>query len=350
MKFNSRNFFFITILMLLGFSSVFSQNNKVFTIILDAGHGGKDPGNSYHGFVEKKIALKTVLKIGDFLENEKGMKVIYTRTSDVFVELADRPKVANNAKANLFVSVHCNSVKNEGPHGTETFVMGLSRYDMNLEVAKSENSVILLEKDYKTKYQGFDPKKPETLIGLTMVQEENLNNSIRLASGIQNNFTKKLKRSSRGVKQQPLWVLDAAYMPSVLIELGFLSNKTEGAFLNSDEGQTKMAKQIADAILNYKRQYYGTTESAAEAHDEVADKTNNDSAADLYKIQLLASSKKIKLEPGNFKGLKNVSYEFSNKLYKYMFGATSDFAEAKKKQLEARNAGYLKAFIVRVKK
>lgn len=350
MKFNSRNFFFITILMLLGCSSVFSQNNKVFTIILDAGHGGKDPGNSYHGFVEKKIALKTVLKIGDFLENEKGIKVIYTRTSDVFVELADRPKVANNAKANLFVSVHCNSVKNEGPHGTETFVMGLSRYDMNLEVAKSENSVILLEKDYKTKYQGFDPKKPETLIGLTMVQEENLNNSINLASGIQNNFTKKLKRSSRGVKQQPLWVLDAAYMPSVLIELGFLSNKTEGAFLNSDEGQTKMAKQIADAILNYKRQYYGVAESSNETQDKVADKKDSNASADLYKIQLLASSKKIKLEPGNFKGLKNVSYEFSNKLYKYMFGATSDFAEAKKKQLEAHNAGYLKAFIVRVKK
>ncbi|MFL9829299.1 N-acetylmuramoyl-L-alanine amidase [Flavobacterium sp. ST-87] len=350
MKFNSRNFFFITILMLSGFSSVFSQNNKVFTIILDAGHGGKDPGNSYHGFVEKKIALKTVLKIGDFLEKEKGIKVIYTRTSDVFVELADRPKVANNAKADLFVSVHCNSVKNEGPHGTETFVMGLSRYDMNLEVAKNENSVILLEKDYKTKYQGFDPKKPETLIGLTMVQEENLNNSISLASGIQNNFTKKLKRNSRGVKQQPLWVLDAAYMPSVLIELGFLSNKTEGEFLNSEEGQTKMAKQIADAILNYKRQNYGTAESAYTANDKTADKKDADLSADLYKIQLLASSRKIKLEPGNFKGLKNVSYEFSNKLYKYMFGATSDFAEAKKKQLEARNAGYLKAFIVRVKK
>lgn len=343
--------------MLFGFSSVFSQNTKVFTVILDAGHGGKDPGNSYHGFVEKEIALKTVLKVGDFLKKERNIEIIYTRTSDVFVELANRPKVANNAKANLFVSIHCNSVKNEGPHGTETFVMGLSRHDMNLEVAKNENSVILLEKDYKRKYQGFDPKKPETLIGLTMIQEENLNSSISLASGIQNNFTKKLNRSSRGVKQQPLWVLDAAYMPSVLIELGFLSNKVEGKFLNSNEGQTKMAKQIADAIIDYKRKYYGTSESDNDSYHNDSNKKNSnekvskkgESSDLIYKVQVLASPKKIKLEPSNFKGLKNISYEFLNNLYKYMYGATSNFQEAKKMQLEAKNAGYLTAFIIKTK-
>ncbi|KDN54757.1 N-acetylmuramoyl-L-alanine amidase precursor [Flavobacterium seoulense] len=341
--------------MLFGFSSVFSQNKKVFTVILDAGHGGKDPGNSYHGFVEKEIALKTVLKVGDYLKNERNIEVKYTRTTDVFIELANRPKVANNAKANLFVSIHCNSVKNPAPHGTETFVMGLSRHDMNLEVAKSENSVILLEKDYKRKYQGFDPKKPETLIGLTMIQEENLNNSISLASGIQNNFTKKLNRSSRGVKQQPLWVLDAAYMPSVLIELGFLSNKTEGKFLNSNEGQTKMAKQIADAIIDYKRRYFGTGDSDSYEKDSNKKTTKataskkGDSAGQIYKVQVLASPKKIKLVPGNFKGLKDISYEFLNNLYKYMYGSTSDFQEAKNLQLEARNAGFLKAFIVKVK-
>ena len=341
--------------MLFGFSSVFSQNKKVFTVILDAGHGGKDPGNSYHGFVEKEIALKTVLKVGDFLKKERNIEVKYTRTTDVFIELANRPKVANNAKANLFVSIHCNSVKNEGPHGTETFVMGLSRHDMNLEVAKSENSVILLEKDYKRKYQGFDPKKPETLIGLTMMQEENLNNSISLASGIQNNFTKKLSRSSRGVKQQPLWVLDAAYMPSVLIELGFLSNKTEGKFLNSNDGQTKMARQIADAIIDYKRRYFGTGDS--DSYENDSSKTNtkataskkSDSTDQIYKVQVLASPRKIKLVPSNFKGLKDISYELLNNLYKYMYGATSDLQEAKKMQLEARKAGFLKAFIVKVK-
>lgn len=355
MKSNYKNFILMAILMLFGLSSVFSQNNKVFTVILDAGHGGKDPGNSYHGFVEKKIALKTVLKVGNFLEKARGVKVIYTRTSDVFIELVDRPKVANKANADLFVSIHCNSVKNEVPNGTETFVMGLSRHDMNLEVAKKENSVILLEKDYKTKYQGFDPKKPETLIGLTMIQEENLNNSIALASRIQGNFTKKIKRSSRGVKQQPLWVLDAAYMPSVLIELGFLSNKNEGSFLDSEEGQTKMAEQIADAILDYKNKYFETNDSKYVSKEKGSDrKKNNETSAKttdssdlIYKVQLLASPKKIKLLPGNFKGLKNISYDFFNNLYKYMYGATSSFEEAKKMQLEARNAGYLKAFIVK---
>jgi len=341
--------------MLFGFSSVFSQNNNKFTIILDAGHGGKDPGNSYHGFVEKEIALKTVMKVGSFLEKEHGVKIIYTRTSDVFIELADRPKVANKANANLFVSIHCNSVKNEGPQGTETFVMGLSRHDMNLEVAKNENSVILLEKDYKKKYQGFDPKKPETLIGLTMIQEENLNNSITLASGIQSNFTKKLKRSSRGVKQQPLWVLDAAYMPSVLIELGFLSNKNEGKFLNSDEGQTKMAKQIADAILDYKSKYFG--EGYSDSKEKDSGKNNisekpvktNPSADVIYKVQLLASARKLKLVPSNFKGLKDVSYILLNNLYRYMYGACSTMEEAKKMQSEARKVGYLKAYIVTAK-
>jgi N-acetylmuramoyl-L-alanine amidase len=232
--------------------------------VLDAGHGGKDPGNSYHGYVEKDIALKTTLKVGEFLEKEKDFEVIYTRKTDVFIELVNRPKVANKINANLFVSIHCNSVKNFEPEGTETFVMGLSRSNMNLEVAKNENSVILLEENYKKTYEGFDPKKPETFIGLKLVQEENLNSSITLASSIQENFTNNLNRKTRGVKQQPLWVLDAAYMPGVLIELGFLSNTEEGEFLNSEVGQTKMAHQIAEAIIKYKKEYF----SEPYAYDE----------------------------------------------------------------------------------
>lgn len=359
MKFNHKNFILITIFTLFWYSSAFSQNDQAFTVILDAGHGGKDPGNSYHGFIEKEISLKTTLKIGSLLENEKGIKIIYTRKSDVFIELANRPKVANKANANLFVSIHCNSVKNLTPSGTETFVMGLSRHDMNLEVAKNENSVILLEKNYKEKYQGFDPKKPESLIGLTMMQEENLNNSILLAKEIQDNFTNKLKRNSRGIKQQPLWVLDAASMPSVLIELGFLSNKEEGAFLNSEEGQDKMAKQIANAILKYKKKYFGdgfetVTKSGAKEMASVKNKSEkskptNVSDDTIYKVQLMASSKKIDLKANNFKGLKNISSVFVNNIYKYMYGETSKFDEAKKMQLDARNIGYSQAFIVEFK-
>lgn len=359
MKFNHKNFILITIITLFLYSSAFSQNDQVFTVILDAGHGGKDPGNSYHGFVEKEISLKTTLKIGSLLEKEKNLKVIYTRTSDVFIELANRPKMANKASANLFVSIHCNSVKNMAPFGAETFVMGLSRNDMNLEVAKNENSVILLEKNYKEKYQGFDPKKPESLIGLTMMQEENLNNSILLAKEIQDNFTNKLKRNSRGIKQQPLWVLDAASMPSVLIELGFLSNKEEGEFLNSDGGQNKMAKQIANAILRYKNKYFGDgfdTATKSEPKETASlksrsEKSKSANASDdtIYKVQLLASSKKIGLKSNNFKGLKNISAVFVNNIYKYMYGETSKFDEAKKMQLDARNIGYSQAFIVEFK-
>jgi len=360
MKFNSRNFILKTVVLLLSYSSVFSQNKDVFTVVLDAGHGGKDPGNSYHGFVEKEIALKTVLKVGQFLENGKNIKVIYTRTSDVFVGLVDRPKIANKINANLFVSIHCNSVKNGAPFGTETFVMGMSRHDMNLEVAKNENSVILLENNYKQKYQGFDPKKPESLIGLTIMQEEYLNNSISLASEIQNNFTSNLKRNSRGIKQQPLWVLDASYMPSVLIELGFLSNKNEGLFLNSEEGQQKMAKQIADAIVSYKNKFFGTKTAVNKISESNEVALNNESTKEssgnvhssnklVYKVQLAASSRKIDLKPSNFKGLKNISYTHSDNLYKYMYGETVNIDEAKKMQQEAKEVGYKDAFIVEIK-
>lgn len=354
MKFNYRDPLLSIILMLVLCNSVFSQKHHIFTIILDAGHGGKDPGNMYHGYKEKEIALKTTLKVGKYLEKDKAFKIIYTRTSDVFIDLEKRPKMANKANANLFVSIHCNSVKNFGPSGTETFVMGLSRHGMNLEVAKNENSVILLEDNYKEKYQGFDPKKPESLIGLTMMQEENLNNSINLATKIQGNFTKHLNRNSRGVKQQPLWVLDAAYMPGVLIELGFLSNESEGAFLNSDEGQEKMAKEIAEAIIKYKNEYFGDAKNdsvASEKSEKNSKKNNegNNSNDTVYKVQIAVSSRKLNLVSSNFKGLKNVSSMRGGSIYKYMYGETSDLNEAKKMEKEAKNKGYSDAFIVEIK-
>lgn len=358
MKYNNKNLLLILVLVLSLCSSSFSQNNhQKFTIILDAGHGGKDPGNSYHGYTEKDIALATTLKVGKFLEVEKDFKVIYTRTTDVFIELANRPKIANKANANLFVSIHCNSVKNFEPNGTETFVMGLTRSNMNLEVAKNENSVILLEDNYKETYQGFDPKKPESLIGLTIMQEENLNSSIKLATSIQDHFTSNLDRKSRGVKQQPLWVLDAAYMPGVLIELGFLSNKEEGEFLDSDEGQAKMARQIANAIINYKKDYFGEAITESPKYEpQVVTSTKKDSIEKsipvevsneiIYKIQLSASSKKIDLISSNFKGLRNISSIFNNNIYKYMYGETSNLDEAKRMQIEAKSKGFADAFVV----
>jgi N-acetylmuramoyl-L-alanine amidase len=359
-KVNYKKSILIVFLMFLICGGAFSQKNQTFTVILDAGHGGKDPGNSYHGFIEKEIALKTTLKVGAILEKEKDLKIIYTRTSDVFIELVKRPKIANKANANLFISIHCNSVKNFGPSGTETFVMGLSRSDMNLEVAKNENSVILLENNYKETYEGFNPKKSESLIGLTLKQEDNLNSSIDLATKIQNNFTNNLERNSRGVKQQPLWVLDAAYMPSVLIELGFLSNKEEGEFLNSEEGQNKMARQIANAIKSYKSEYFGesshtvSTSKPKESGVKNSESVEAASAVDslngvLYKVQLFASSQKLQLNSIKFKGLKNISSSYNNNLYRYSYGGTSNLKEANQLQLEAKKAGFSDAYIVCLK-
>jgi N-acetylmuramoyl-L-alanine amidase len=350
MKLNYYSFFLITIVILFNNTRVFSQNDQTFTVVLDAGHGGKDPGNSNHGYTEKVIALKTTLKVGSFLEKMDNIKIIYTRTTDVFIELANRPKIANKANANIFVSIHCNSVGNYQPFGTETFVMGLSRSDLNLEVAKKENSVILLEDNFKDTYQGFDPNIPESLIGLTILQEENLNNSIILATEIQDNFTNNLKRNSRGIKQQPLWVLDAVYMPSVLIELGFLSNKAEGEFLNSEEGQEQMALQIANAIVEYKKKYFGTgwvvNKTVQNSSSTLTNSTASNNKEIVYRIQLLASSKKIPLISSNFKGLSNITSTFDREIYRYMYGETSSLEKAKKMQLEAQTIGYPDAFVV----
>lgn len=365
MKIPYRYSFLVLLFALLVSYSANSQSARKFILILDAGHGGKDPGNSYHGYVEKDIALKTTLKVGEILEKEKDFKIIYTRVNDEFIELAKRPKIANKANANLFVSIHCNSVKNFGPSGTETFVMGLSRSNMNLEVAKSENSVIYLEDNYKETYKGFDPKKPETMLGITMVKEENLNNSINLASKIEDNFTSNLKRKTRGVKQQPLWVLDASVMPGVLVELGFLSNPEEGAFLNSNDGQNKMARQIADAIIEYKKDYFGQANDNSSADNpiknepkEVKSETKSETKSDeikikksdvVFKVQIAASSKKLELLPKNFKGLKKISVVKTNTLYKYSYGETLSYETAQKLESEAKNKGYKEAFIIAFK-
>jgi N-acetylmuramoyl-L-alanine amidase len=360
----------LSILFVFGILNVFGQTGSgKFRIVLDAGHGGKDPGNSYHGFVEKEIALKTTLKVGKFLEQEKDFDVRYTRKTDEFIELVDRPKVANSINAELFVSIHCNSVTNQTPSGTETFVMGLSRTNMNMEVAKRENSVILLEDDYKQTYKGFDPNKPENLIGRKIIQEDNLYSSINLATTIQDNFTSRLNRKTRGVKQQPLWVLDAAVMPGVLIELGFLSNKEEGEYLNSDEGQTEMARQIANSIIHYKKVYFNepldaedtkvverkykpepkeTIDSTTTKPETIIGNTdvNDASGQEFYKIQLFASSKRKELTSGNFKGLSNISVTLENNLYRYYYGKSYDLNIAKRLYNEAKSHGYSDAFIV----
>ena len=191
-----------------------------------------------------------MLQVGKALEKRGDIEVIYTRKSDVFIELNQRAKIANEANADLFVSVHLNA-HNSQAYGTETFVLGLHKSQENFEVAKKENSVIFLEEDYEITYDGFDPNSPESYIGMALMQEEYLNQSILLADFIQKNFTHKLKRKNRGVKQAGFLVLKNAVMPSVLIETGFLTNNHEGPYLNSRNGQEKLSNAIVDAIIKY---------------------------------------------------------------------------------------------------
>ncbi|WP_396638179.1 N-acetylmuramoyl-L-alanine amidase [Maribacter sp. R77961] len=224
-----------------------------FVVVLDAGHGGHDPGNLGNGYLEKDIALKIVLKVGEILSANKDIKVIYTRKDDTFIDLFVRGEVANKANADLFVSVHCDSHSSDA-HGAGTFVLGLHANKQNFEIAKKENSVIYLEDNYETRYANYDINSPESVIGLTIMQEEFLDQSIALAKIIQDNFSKKLKRTDRKVKQAGFIVLHQTFMPSVLVETGFLTNKNEGAYLNSNKGQAEMGTAIANAILNYKEQ------------------------------------------------------------------------------------------------
>ncbi|MDO9037781.1 MAG: N-acetylmuramoyl-L-alanine amidase, partial [Lutibacter sp.] len=192
--------FVFFIAFLFNNQSVFAQK-KEFTVVLDAGHGGKDPGKVNHSHVkEKEIALKIVLQVGEILEKERNVKVVYTRKTDVFVELMERGRIANKADADLFVSIHCNA-HNSQASGAETWVLGTHVNRQNFEVAKAENSVIFLEDNYEVKYKGFDPNSPDSVIGLTLMQEEYLDQSIQLASIIQDGFTNYLNRVDRGVKQ-----------------------------------------------------------------------------------------------------------------------------------------------------
>ncbi|MFZ9003283.1 MAG: N-acetylmuramoyl-L-alanine amidase [Robiginitalea sp.] len=248
----------LTVFLGLQAAAVFAQASQgdplgeaPFTVVLDAGHGGHDPGNLGNGFLEKNIALNIVLQAGKALEQTKNVKVVYTRDNDTFVDLYKRGEIANKAKADLFVSVHCDSHSSDA-HGAGTFVLGLHANKQNFEVAKKENSVIYLEDNYETRYADYNINSPESVIGLTIMQEEFLEQSILLGKLMQDRFTGSLKRKDRKVKQAGFIVLHQTFMPSVLIETGFLTNRDEGRYLNSRKGQQEIGGAIAAAILEYR--------------------------------------------------------------------------------------------------
>jgi len=336
------NSFRLTLLLLfLSITNfIFSQQNlnSQFTVVVDAGHGGKDPGNTGNGYLEKKIALSIALKLGKKLE-DNDVKVVYTRKSDVFVNLFERANIANRSNAQLFISIHCDSHTSQA-YGAGTFVLGLHANQRNFEVAKKENSVIFFEEDYINKYEGFDPNNPESVIGLTLMQEEYLDQSIVAASYIQNSFVNRLKRRNRTVKQAGFIVLKYTYMPSVLVETGFLTNNSEGAYLNSVKGQNEMADAIASAVFDYKNDFFQNL-STTNLNDDL-----NQSRIS-YRIQIAASAKLLELKPYNFRGLKSVDVVKEGNLYKYLYGKHSTLEDAKKSLNDAKKSGYQSSFIVK---
>jgi N-acetylmuramoyl-L-alanine amidase len=355
--FHMKTNFFILLIFFTVINPVLAASEEVdpprdkFVVVVDAGHGGHDPGNSWNGFKEKGIALNIALKVGAELEKVPDIKVIYTRKSDVFVTLAGRAEIANKAEADLFISIHMNGHKSQA-QGTETFVLGLHRNQDNLEVAMRENQVIFLEEDYEMTYDGFNPNSPESYIGLTLMQEEYLDQSILLADLVQKNFTNINKRVNRGVKQAGFLVLRETYMPSVLIEAGFLSNKSEGTYLNSAAGQAAIAESIVRAVKDYKNSMNLEMLDNFEANPpvELAAEPEN-KPLDVYdgitfKVQLAATGKKLDPSSKNFKGLSQVSRNKEGKLFKYYYGATSSYTQIQDLHEKAKRTGYPDSYIV----
>jgi N-acetylmuramoyl-L-alanine amidase len=341
----------VSFILLLTLTAYSQAAKDKFIVVLDAGHGGHDPGRPTKVDTEKKIALNIVLKIGEMLEKYDDIKVIYTRKTDVFVDLHERGAIANRADADLFVSIHCNAHDTQA-YGAESWVLGTKRGETNFNVAKAENEVILLEDDYEKHYEGYNPNAPESIIGLMLMNEDYLDQSILLATYIQNNFENKLKRKNRGVKQEGFIVLHQTYMPSVLIETGFITNLKEGKYLSSDKGQTEMATSIKDAILKYRNSLNGVDDDLiiGTSGEVYANHSDSEIYPDItFKVQIAASTRKLETKSYNFKGLSNISREQINGIYKYYYGSTSNYNTIKAQKLEALEKGYSSCFIVAIK-
>lgn len=319
---------------------------KDFIVVIDAGHGGHDPGAIGKISKEKNINLNVALKVGNLIKNNcDDVKVIYTRSKDVFIPLGRRAEIANNAKADLFISIHTNALaNNRTAKGASTWTLGLAKSDANLEVAKRENSVILYESDYQTRYAGFNPNSAESYIIFEFMQDKYMEQSVHLASLMQKQFRHTCKRLDRGVHQAGFLVLKASAMPSILIELGFISTPEEERYLNSETGATTMAKGIYHAFLNYKREHeirltgvsktvIPTEQKGQEIEKEndrpvtvqkVAENATNDNEI-TFRIQILTSSKPLAKNDKRLKGLKGVDYYKEKDIYKYTYGASGDY-------------------------
>ena len=363
-----------------------SAEAKDFVVVIDAGHGGHDPGAIGKISKEKNINLNVALKLGKQIQkNCPDVKVIYTRTRDVFIPLNRRAEIANDAKADLFISVHTNALaNNRTAKGASTWTLGLAKSDANLEVAKRENSVILYESDYKTRYAGFNPNSSESYIIFEFMQDKYMSQSVHLASLVQKQFRNTCRRIDRGVHQAGFLVLKASAMPSILIELGFISTPEEERYLNSEAGTTTLANGIFRAFLTYKREQEirlngssrtvlpEDTPQPEEAKETAkttpettpkptgqngkpasrpAEKTavaQTESSSLVFKVQVLTSVRPLAKNDKRLKGLKNVDYYKEGGLYKYTYGASSDYNKVLRTK-RSITAKFKDAFIVAFK-
>lgn len=313
-----------------------SVEAKDFVVVIDAGHGGHDPGAIGKISNEKNINLNVALKLGKQIKNNcPDVTVIYTRDRDVFVPLDRRAEIANNAKADLFISIHTNALpNNRTAKGASTWTLGLAKSDANLEVAKRENSVILYESDYKTRYAGFNPNSAESYIIFEFMQDKYMSQSVHLASLVQKHFRNVCNRVDRGVHQAGFLVLKASAMPSILIELGFISTPEEERYLNTEAGITSLADGIFRAFLTYKREQEirlnGSSNTTLPEIQRVqgtkkviATQTGQDGL--VFKIQILTSSRLLAKNDKKLKGLKGVDYYKEGGIYKYTYGASPDY-------------------------
>jgi N-acetylmuramoyl-L-alanine amidase len=328
---------------------------KKWVIVIDPGHGGRDPGALGSISREKDINLAIALKTGEYIsKNMPDVKVVYTRKSDITVDLYDRPKIANENKADLFISIHTNWTSSKSVLGAETYIMGLTKDEQNLEVAMKENAVMLLEEDYSTKYQGFDPKSPESYIMFTLMQNVFHKQSTSLALKIQTQFTERVSRKDRGVKQAGFWVLFNTTMPSVLIETGFISNPAEEKFLMSQQGQDYLASAIFRACRDYIAEISSRSIALADLKIDTQMTASLEPAPATpvpdevaFMVQVSSSSARIEIKPGNFKGLKEINELSSGKIYKYASGKFDRYEEAARHRKEVARI-YPDAFVIAV--
>lgn len=328
------------------------HGHSIRKVVIDPGHGGKDPGAVGKKAKEKDIVLAIALKTGRYIsENMKDVEVIYTRKTDEFVELFRRAQIANESNADLFISIHCNASRSPAPYGAETFVMGLHRSQENLEVAKKENAAILLEDDYEVTYGGFDPNSPEAHVVFSLYQNAYLDQSLEFSRLVQDQFRERAKRNDRGVKQAGFLVLYKIAMPGVLIETGFLSNPAEEEFLMSEQGQSYLASAIYRAFRDYKEgvEKAGYVQQLTQVNtpaNEPASPVAKTDGKVSFRVQFATSPVEKPLNSPDFKSLPLVKKYFHQGLHKYTSGDDPTLEAALKHRDALVKKGYRDAFVV----